>query len=158
MSDFKMEVKDSEGTDFITLCGVIDEEAKFKVPPKKSSSIALDLESVEYINSCGIREWINWMNDNLGHYNEVHIHNCPHHIIEVANVVNSFFTDKCKVFSFYAPYYVQDVDDVFYKLFEKSADFPSCTLELPEKLDTPNGEGELDIIADKFLKFLGQYC
>jgi len=157
MSTFSMNIQSIKNEDYIIMSGVIDEDAKFEGFDKTTSSLTLDLESVEYINSCGIREWINWVEKHVVLYDEVKILNCPYNIIEVANVVASFFKPNFKVNSFYVPYYVADTDEAFYKLFIKEADYSGGKLELPEMIDTLQGKAELDVIPEKFLKFLSDF-
>ena len=157
MSSFSIIKKEINGEDYILINGVIDEEAEFIDFDKTTDNLTLDLESVEYINSCGIREWINWIDKNCKDYKKILILNCPHHIIEVANVVTSFFKPNFSVESFYIPYYIDEADEVFYKLFKKNEDYPNGKLELPEEIDTSQGKAELDIIPAKFLKFMDEF-
>lgn len=157
MSTFVINQKQRDDFDLLVLSGVIDEEASFTKVDKKSEILIMDLEGVEYINSCGIRDWIKWLEEECSGYQEIIIEKCPHHIIEISNVVTSFFNDKFKVKSFYVPYYIEETDDVYNKLFERDKDFPTGKLELPETIETPKGEAELDVIASKFLKFLTKF-
>ena len=63
MSQFSVESKQENGSLVLTFSGQVDEDASFNgIEFNNASSVVIDLDKVSAINSCGIREWIKWIN------------------------------------------------------------------------------------------------
>lgn len=90
--------------------GIIDEDALFdKIKSLNLKSYVFDFEKVKLINSCGIREWIKYL-DELGPSTVVY-RNCPQIIIEQINMVHGFIKKGSRVETFFAPYFCEECDD-----------------------------------------------
>src|SRR5690606_24148577 len=61
------------------------------------------------INSCGIREWIQFL-EKIPEKCTVVYNNCPQIIIEQINMVHGFFRKGAVIGSFYAPYFCESCD------------------------------------------------
>jgi hypothetical protein len=94
----------------VELTGAIDEDADFKeLIGLEQKSITFDFEKVSMINSCGIREWIKFL-ENIPEKTHIYYNNCPQIIIEQINMVHGFFRKGASINSFYAPYYCEKCD------------------------------------------------
>lgn len=91
----------------VELIGSIDEDADFKeLTGLVQKVINFDFEKVTMINSCGIREWIKFL-ENVPESTKIVYRNCPQIIIEQINMVHGFFRKGASIESFYAPYYCE---------------------------------------------------
>ena len=54
-----------EGVTFLKIRGVIDEDNALAKSLRRieGDTVVIDLEGVVRINSCGVRDWVNWLND-----------------------------------------------------------------------------------------------
>ena len=87
------------------LKGQIDEDSDFsKLKDLQLEDYEFDFESVSMINSCGIREWINFL-EVLGESCNITYVNCPQIIIDQLKMVHGFVNERIRVASFFAPYY-----------------------------------------------------
>jgi anti-anti-sigma regulatory factor len=105
-SKFRSEVNSRDGVCTLKIAGVIDEDNEL-VPLEGqlgSGPMVLDLGEIERINSCGVRDWVNW----LGRIEKVGARlvfvNCSPAIVSQINLVHNF-TANGIVKSFYAPYF-----------------------------------------------------
>lgn len=153
MSKFECKI-DKNGSAFVvTLQGVIDEDADFG-PHSLSgaTSVHVDCEGIKSINSCGIREWINWISSAQG---SVVYDKCPKIIVDQVNMVQGFLPASGKLNSFYVPYYSEDSDEEKVVLFREGHEYTSQgDLKPPAVVDSKGAEMEMDIIEAKYFKFL----
>ena len=93
----------------VELIGVIDEDSIFdKIQNLKMSNYVFDFNKVSMINSCGIREWIKYLQGLDGA--EIKYINCPQIIVEQVNMVHGFIRKGIVVESFFAPYFCPNCD------------------------------------------------
>ena len=94
----------------VELIGAIDEDAEFKeLLGLEQRQISFDFNQVNMINSCGIREWIKFL-EKIPESTRVTYNNCPQIIIEQINMVHGFFRQGASINSFYAPYFCESCD------------------------------------------------
>jgi anti-anti-sigma regulatory factor/DNA-directed RNA polymerase subunit RPC12/RpoP len=87
--------------------GSIDEDADFKeLIGLEQKLITFDFKQVNMINSCGIREWIKFI-EKIPEKCTMTYTNCPQIIIEQINMVHGFIRKGATIKSFYAPYYCE---------------------------------------------------
>lgn len=138
----------------VQLTGVIDEDADFsKINKLESPKIVFDFQKVSMINSCGIREWIQYL-VGLGTQSQITYVNCPQIIIEQINMVQGFIPKGGKVESFYAPYFCEDCDKET-KMKINSADIKSFKAPICKCPDCQS-EMEFDAIEAQYFNFLKQ--
>lgn len=90
--------------------GQIDEDADFKeLEQLAQSKITFDFNQVEMINSCGIREWIKFL-DKVPEKTRIVYRQCPQIIIEQINMVHGFFRKGSSIESLYAPYFCENCE------------------------------------------------
>ncbi|MCY4524428.1 MAG: hypothetical protein OXB84_06795 [Halobacteriovoraceae bacterium] len=143
--------KQVEGEKLIVLLdGVIDEDVDFKdIMSTDYKEYVFDFDKITMINSCGIREWICLL-EKLGDVNTIY-QKCPQIIIEQMNITHGFVGDKCKVESFYAPYYCEKTD-VEKKVLLKSSDIKNG--KAPTVQSDQGDEMEFDAIEEQYFNFL----
>ncbi len=95
-----------EDVTFLKLSGVIDEDNTLAGSVKKidGRTVIIDLSGVERINSCGVRDWVNWLNDLHHKGKQTILVRCSPCIVNQINLVNNFVGGGM-VKSFFAPYY-----------------------------------------------------
>ncbi len=137
----------------ISLVGVIDEDANFdKIKALKMGHYIFDFNSVNMINSCGIREWIKYLQEIEGA--TISYINCPQIIIEQVNMVHGFIRKGITVSSFFAPYFCSTCD-TGKKILLKNAEVTGT--KPPVKLcNTCSNELEFDAIEKQYFSFLSQ--
>ena len=155
---FNIDKKVEGQTAIIALKGNIDEDASFAGSEIGAvSQITLDLQEVKAINSCGIREWINWIRTaNEGA--QITFKNCPKIIVDQINMVAGFLPEKAKVQSFYVPYYCESSGNEKMVLFTEGKEVKGSEVFAPEEVkDDESGEFmEMDVIEAKYFKFLNR--
>ncbi len=97
---------------FVKLSGVIDEDNELtdlteKIP---GGTAVIDLGEVERINSCGVRDWVNWLGKIETGQTDVVLVECSPAIVAQINLVNNF-TGAGVVKSFYVPYFCPECDE-----------------------------------------------
>lgn len=110
-SNLKISVE--RGTDHqeVIFQGAIDEDADFsELSGLSTGKIIFNLEGVESINSCGIREWIKYQ-DTIADGTILVYRKCPQVVVEQMNIVNGFVRKGGEIESFYAPYYDEENDE-----------------------------------------------
>lgn len=153
MSKLKIEKQLKGNTMYITFAGSIDEDANFsELMGLTCDNYVFDFNNVSLINSCGIREWIKYIDQVK--FRDMIYQNCPQIIIEQINMVNGFIKPGCKLQSFYAPYYCEECDKEFKihllsdTIRNKKAPANNC----PDC----NNELEFDALEASYFNFLGR--
>ena len=103
---FSSELAAQGGVVSLKLRGVIDEDNELTgIEGQLSAGVTvLDLADIERINSCGVRDWVNWLGriEKLGA--RLVFVNCSPSIVAQMNLVHNFSASGV-VKSFYAPYF-----------------------------------------------------
>jgi anti-anti-sigma regulatory factor len=118
---FQATVQHRGDVSYVKLGGVIDEDNELndlvdKIPP---GTAVIDLGEIERINSCGVRDWVNWLSklENTG--TRTVLVECSPAIVAQINLVNNF-TGSGVVKSFYVPYFCPECDEEKVLLVEAS--------------------------------------
>src|SRR5690349_10551855 len=109
---FQASVQHRGDVSYVKLGGVIDEDNELgdlvdKIPP---GTAVIDLGEIERINSCGVRDWVNWLGKLEGNTTRVVLVECSPAIVAQINLVNNF-TGSGVVKSFYVPYFCPECDE-----------------------------------------------
>lgn len=137
----------------VELTGVIDEDAIFdKIKNLKMSKFIFDFNKVSMINSCGIREWIKYLQEIEGA--EIKYLNCPQIIIEQVNMVHGFIKKGTVVESFFAPYFCPKCDTEK-KILLTSAEVIQSKAPV-KQCNTCKTDLEFDAIEKQYFGFLSQ--
>ena len=79
----------------------------------------IDLGEIERINSCGVRDWVNWLVEAREQRHALVLVECSPAIVAQINLVNNF-TGNGVVKSFYVPYFCPECDEEKVLLVEAS--------------------------------------
>src|SRR3569623_808938 len=106
---------------YVKLGGVIDEDNELgelvdKIP---NGTAVIDLGEIERINSCGVRDWVNWLSQLENNGTRSVLVECSPAIVAQINLVNNF-TGSGVVKSFYVPYFCPECDEEKVLLVEAS--------------------------------------
>ncbi len=156
-SKFNASVTQRNEVTWVKLAGVIDEDNDLGALADKigSGTAVIEVSEIERINSCGVRDWVNWLGraEKLGA--NVVLVECSPAIVAQINLVNNF-TGQGVVKSFYAPYFCPNCD-VEKALLVETSDLqairpfqaPSC------RCDECDGPMDFDDMEDSYFAFLG---
>ncbi len=143
--------------DVVKLGGVIDEDNELsnlveKVP---RGTVYIDLGDVERINSCGVRDWVNWLGRLEHNGSRGVLVECSPAIVAQINLVNNF-TGNGVVKSFYVPYFCPECDEEKVLLVE-AADMGPPPHEPPTcRCDECDLVMDFDDMPDSYFAFLAQ--
>jgi anti-anti-sigma regulatory factor len=152
---FQAAVHHRDDVTFVKLSGVIDEDNELadltdKIP---RGTAVIDLGEVERINSCGVRDWVNWLSQIETNNTKVVLVECSPAIVAQINLVNNF-TGSGSVKSFYVPYFCPECDEEKVLLVE-SADMGPPPHEPPVcRCDECDLVMDFDDMPDSYFAFL----
>src|SRR5213076_951838 len=109
---FQSSIQHRGDMSYVKLGGVIDEDNELtdlveKIP---SGTAVIDLGEIERINSCGVRDWVNWLSKLESNGTRSVLVECSPAIVAQINLVNNF-TGNGVVKSFYVPYFCPECDE-----------------------------------------------
>ncbi|KYG70074.1 hypothetical protein AZI85_15405 [Bdellovibrio bacteriovorus] len=142
---------------FIAVKGTLDEYSEFpEVTVTQNRDVLFDLQGFKSINSTGIRLWMEWIK-NLN-FRIFYFRHCPKVFIDQLNNVAGFIPDNSVIESFYVPYHSPVTDEEASILFRKGDHFvKGRILGMPEVLDSNFSRMEIDILPEKYLRFLPRF-
>ncbi len=154
MSKYEIKIEKSGTQARVSVFGVIDEDADFNPYTLLGTThVDLHLAGIKSINSCGIREWIKWI-ESAGQAS-VQYHECPKMIVDQINMVQGFLPAQGKVMSFYVPYFSEETGAEKNVLFTYGKEFTENGVLPPEAVSDETGQPmEMDVVESKFFKFL----
>jgi anti-anti-sigma regulatory factor len=158
---FHAAVHQRDDVSYVKLGGVIDEDNELgdltdRIP---AGTVVIDLSEIERINSCGVRDWVNWLTKvekgtSNGGSSRVVLVECSPAIVSQINLVNNF-TGTGVVKSFYAPYYCPNCDREKVLLIEASEMGPPPHRAPTCRCDECDGVMDFDDMEDSYFAFLG---
>jgi anti-anti-sigma regulatory factor len=109
---FQASVQHRGDVSYVKLGGVIDEDNELNelVDQIPAGTAVIDLGEIERINSCGVRDWVNWLSKLEGNGTRSVLVECSPAIVAQINLVNNF-TGSGVVKSFYVPYFCPECDE-----------------------------------------------
>ena len=136
--------------------GPVDEDAV--LPPLELNgvkTVSLDLGKVSTMNSCGIREWLNWIKP-LATTVSLILKNCPKIIVDQMNMIHGFLPPGAKVESFEVPYYCEKCGESPTVLFREGEHFSGAKVEPRPSTPCPKCQepAEMDVVGAKYFRFL----
>src|SRR5262245_28081505 len=103
---FQAVVHHRDDVTYVKLSGVIDEDNELSELTDRIGvgTTVIDLGEIERINSCGVRDWVNWLTKIEKNGAKAVLVECSPAIVAQINLVNNF-TGNGVVKSFFAPYF-----------------------------------------------------
>jgi anti-anti-sigma regulatory factor len=155
---FQSSVQQRGDAGYIKLSGVIDEDNELAdlTDKVRGKMIVIELGEVERINSCGVRDWVNWLSTLEGRGSEIVLVKCSPAIVAQINLVNNF-TRNGSVQSFFVPYFCPECDEEKVLLSETNEMGPP-PIEPPVcRCDGCDLVMDFDDMADSYFAFLGSH-
>jgi anti-anti-sigma regulatory factor len=152
---FQASVQHRGDVSYVKLGGVIDEDNELndlvdKIP---AGTAVIDLGEIERINSCGVRDWVNWLSKLESNGTRSVLVECSPAIVAQINLVNNF-TGNGVVKSFYVPYFCPECDEEKVLLVE-AADMGAAPHEPPTcRCDECDLVMDFDDMPDSYFAFL----
>jgi anti-anti-sigma regulatory factor len=152
---FQAAVHQKDEVTYAKLGGVIDEDNELveltdRIPP---GTVVIDLADIERINSCGVRDWVNWLTRIERNGARVVLVECSPSIVSQINLVNNF-TGNGVVKSFYAPYFCPNCEREKVLLVEAN-ELPPPPHRAPIcRCDECDGVMDFDDMEDSYFAFL----
>lgn len=133
----------------------------FRVPLAGVKRLVLDLGAVNYINSVGIKNWIQW----TWRFPEdvtLVLRRCPPSVVNQINMVAGFLPKNSEIESLFVPYYCDECSKEANVLFNNGEHFFVAREGQKKKVVYPENQGcdkedcgmEPDILESKYFKFL----
>src|SRR5258706_11590660 len=152
---FQATVHQREEVSYVKVGGVIDEDNELGGLADKlgGTTAVIDLSEVERINSCGVRDWVNWLGKVEKQGAKPVLVECAPAIVAQINLVNNF-TGAGVVKSFFAPYFCPNCDREKVLLVEATElggsphRAPTC------RCDECDGVMDFDDMEDSYFAFL----
>lgn len=157
----KVDVKKEGDVLKISVSGYIGENAGlFELNFAGVKKIEIDLSGVSYINSVGVKNWINWTGRFLKAL-QVEFHNCPSLIVNQVNMVAGFLPNDGTVESLSAPFICDNCNREETIHLKRGTHYHYATMTEGYKYFPPTvicskckGPMELDAVEAKFFNFL----
>jgi anti-anti-sigma regulatory factor len=150
-------IKERPGFTTVEFTGEIDENADFaELRRRLKGNVVFHLAEVRRINSCGVREWVNFVRD-LPSVTELTFTHCSPAIVTQLNMIYNF-RGTAKVRSFYAPYVCDKCGHEEEKLLDVQSQFPGGKPgKVPDFTCEQCGEPmEFDDLPERYLSFLAE--
>jgi anti-anti-sigma regulatory factor len=139
----------------VKFTGEIDENADFtELRRRLEGSVVFHLEGIRRINSCGVREWVNFVRDLPVMTGLIFTHCSPAIVTQLNMIYN--FRGNAKIRSFYAPYVCESCNAESDKLLDVEAQFPHGSIDkVPEfTCERCREPMEFDDLPERYLSFL----
>ncbi|MSP62690.1 MAG: hypothetical protein EXR72_20645 [Myxococcales bacterium] len=152
---FSASVHQREEVSYVKVGGVIDEDNELGPLADKltGATAVIDLGDIERINSCGVRDWVNWLGKVEKGGAHVVMVECSPAIVAQINLVHNF-TGGGVVKSFFAPYFCPrcDIEKV---LLVEARDLPGPKFKAPTcRCDECDGMMDFDDMEESYFAFL----
>ena len=150
-------IKERGGLTTVDFFGEIDENADFSdLRRHLKGSVVFHLAEVRRINSCGVREWVNFVRD-LPDVTDMTFTHCSPAIVTQLNMIYNF-RGPAKVRSFYAPYVCENCNNEEDKLLEVQTVFADGEIKGVPEFDCAECHRamEFDDLPERYLSFLSE--
>jgi anti-anti-sigma regulatory factor len=155
---FRAVVHNRDDVAYVKLSGVIDEDNELAELTERigQGTTVIDLGEIERINSCGVRDWVNWLGKiEKGGAKPVLVE-CSPAIVAQINLVNNF-TGNGVVKSFFAPYFCPSCDLEKVLLVETQEMLSQDRPKAPTcRCDECDGVMDFDDMEESYFAFVGQ--
>jgi hypothetical protein len=154
---FSWQVVDRNGSAMrVELRGEIDENADFsELGAALRGDVELGLEGITRINSCGVREWVNFVRG-LDAVRALWFSRCSPVVVLQLNTIYNF-RGRAHVTSFMAPYVCEACHSDEYKLLDVTEHFPDRRAHVPAfRCRRCGGVMVFDELPERYLSFLSE--
>jgi anti-anti-sigma regulatory factor len=143
--------------DHVTYVGPINEDAEVhlgSVPGKLGSKVLINFKQVQFVNSCGVRAWINFLRE-LEKGREIIFEECTPEIMSQINMIPNF-KSTATIRSLYAAYACPNCDHQSWRLFQDGENMPASPEDdiSPQSCEKCGNEMEMEELEDEFFAWL----
>jgi anti-anti-sigma regulatory factor len=146
------------GRTVVALRGEINENADFEpLKQRLAGEVVLDLEGVTRVNSCGVREWVNFVR-RLDNVTALWFARCSPNVVLQLNTIYNF-RGRARVISFLAPYVCETCHVDEYKVLSVDEHFPDRRPTTPPpafRCQRCGGVLVFDELPERYLSFLAE--
>jgi len=154
MGQLKFHIEQQDQTLMVQVEGSINEDLQIeKLSHLKASHILFDVDKVKMINSCGIREWIRLI-ESFGSAVTLEYVKVPQIVVQQMNMISGFLSKNAKVTSFYAPYFIEDLDEEKQILLRSDEVKNFKAPEQTAEVDGTTYKLDFDAIEEQYFRFL----
>lgn len=157
MQDFKFVIERQNQITQVTIEGNLNEDCdleRYQLPTDEP--VSFNLSRLKAINSTGIRKWILWQKkyeDAVWIFTE-----CPHIFLNQLNSISNFIPKNSQIKSFLIPFFSEITSEQRNILLSRQEHFQAGKIaNLPQILDSQGNPMELDVVPERFFKFLEVY-
>lgn len=140
----------------VSLDGAITEDNRLqdRMTLVRGRKILVNMAKVERINSCGVRDWVRWLQSLEARDNTIHLVACSPAVVAQLNMVRNFCGARGHVVSFQAPYHCETCDREHRETFLSSSLGTSsdAPLALCESCGEPMTFDDMEAIYFAFLR------
>ncbi|GEM_PF-483487 len=143
------------GYTYLKLKGILDEDNLLNnlLSQIQGRLLLIDMAEMERINSCGVRDWVNWLNQIQALGIAVILLKCSPVIVSQANMVANFASDAF-IHSFYAPYIHPDTGEEQNVLLFTEEIRQNQPIKAPKIFNENGDELEFDEFEESFFAFI----
>ena len=159
MSELVMRAEKKGEVLLLHLRGRVDERSDFSVANDAWSQdvkkVELHLKEVEYLNSLGIRMWIEWL-DGFAPGAQLEYHEVPSMMVEQMNLIRGILRPGASLASFHADFYCEACDHDTTIVLKQGEGFVKDKVCLPEEVACSHcgNETYLDVVEEDYFGFL----
>jgi anti-anti-sigma regulatory factor len=151
-------IEESQGNKVVVeFFGEIDENAEFAdLRRQLKGAVVFNLAEIRRINSCGVREWVNFVRE-LSDVQSLTFTHCSPAIVTQLNMIYNF-RGNAKIRSFYAPYVCESCNNEEDKLLDVESQFPNSDIGTVPSFHCGECDElmEFDDIPERYLSFLSE--
>lgn len=143
------------GYTYLKLKGILDEDNLLAnlLSQIQGRLLLIDMAEIERINSCGVRDWVNWLNQIQALGIAVILLRCSPSVVSQANMVTNFAADSF-IHSFYAPYVHPDTGDEQSVLLFTEEIRQNLPVRAPKIFNEQGEELEFDEFEESYFAFI----
>ncbi|MBQ9396577.1 MAG: hypothetical protein IJU23_13815 [Proteobacteria bacterium] len=154
-SKFIPTLQAGNGYTYLKLKGILDEDNLLVnlLSQIQGRLLLIDMAEIERINSCGVRDWVNWLNQIQALGISVILLRCSPVVVSQANMVTNFAADAF-IHSFYAPYVHPDTGDEQSVLLFTEDIRQNQPIHAPKIFNEAGDELEFDEFEESYFAFI----
>ncbi len=143
------------GYTYLKLKGILDEDNLLAnlLSQIQGRLLLIDMAEIERINSCGVRDWVNWINQIQALGIAVILLRCSPVVVSQANMVANFAADAF-IHSFYAPYVHPDTGEEQSVLLFTEDIRQNLPIRAPKIFNENGEELEFDEFEESYFAFI----
>jgi len=142
--------------DVVNIFGSISEEAEVhfaQLGPKLSHKVIFNFRMVEYINSCGVRAWINFFRE-IEETRKIVFEECTPEIVSHIHMIPNF-RGNAHIKSVHASYSCNKCNNNIWVLFEENTNLPAHSGDVLPRVECErcHYEMEMEDLEDEFFNW-----